>query len=62
MTPENLSRSLAGLAKHGVSIKGRIMIITDLEALRRWAKGEISTNGSAAGNSDNEPANNGGRF
>jgi len=36
MTPENLSRSLAGFAKHGIAIKGRVMFISDPGALRKW--------------------------
>ena len=46
MTPENLSRNLSSLEKHGVSIKGRVMVITDPAALRRLAKGEFSMDGS----------------
>jgi CRP/FNR family transcriptional activator FtrB len=38
MTPESLSRKFAGLAAHGVASSGREMIITDRQALRRWAK------------------------
>jgi CRP/FNR family transcriptional activator FtrB len=37
MTPENLSRSFAGLAPHGVASEGRVVVITDREALRRIA-------------------------
>jgi CRP/FNR family transcriptional activator FtrB len=38
MTPENLSRSLANLAAHGVTGSGREIVITDREALQSWAK------------------------
>ncbi len=38
MTPENLSRSLTVLAQHGVEGQGREVIISNPEALRRWAK------------------------
>jgi CRP/FNR family transcriptional activator FtrB len=38
MTPENLSRSLAGLAAHGVAGSGREILIGDRDALQRWAK------------------------
>jgi CRP/FNR family transcriptional activator FtrB len=38
MTPENLSRSLAALADHGVSSTGREIVITDQAALKRRAK------------------------
>jgi CRP/FNR family transcriptional activator FtrB len=38
MTPENLSRSLANLAVHGVTGSGREIVITDREALQSWAK------------------------
>jgi len=38
MTPENLSRSLTILAKHGVEGHGRELIIDNPDALRRWAK------------------------
>ena len=46
MTPENLSRSLANLAKHCISIKGRMMIVTDSEALRQYARPSSLNNGS----------------
>lgn len=38
MTPENLSRNLAGLLSHGVTGRGREIIISDREALKQWAK------------------------
>ena len=38
MTPENLSRNLAGLSAHGVTGGGREIIISDRDALQRWAK------------------------
>lgn len=38
MTPENLSRNLAGLVAHGVSGSGREIVITDRAALQRRAK------------------------
>jgi CRP/FNR family transcriptional activator FtrB len=38
MTPESLSRKFAGLAAHGVASSGREMVITDRQALQRWAK------------------------
>jgi len=38
MTPENLSRNLAGLSSHGVTGGGREIVISDHEALRSWAK------------------------
>jgi CRP/FNR family transcriptional activator FtrB len=38
MTPENLSRSLANLAAHGVAGSGREIVITDRAALHEWAK------------------------
>ena len=38
MTPENLSRNLASLAEHGISSNGRKIVITDHEALQRWAR------------------------
>jgi len=47
MTPENLSRNLASLAKHCISLKGRVMTITDIEALRQYAKPSPSINGNA---------------
>jgi len=46
MTPENLSRNLASLPKHGVSIKGRVMTIVDAEAVRRWGRREPLIEGS----------------
>jgi len=38
MTPENLSRNLAGLSAHGVTGGGREILISDREALLRFAK------------------------
>ena len=38
MTPENLSRNLALLAKYGVSSSGRAIVIDDSSALQRFAK------------------------
>jgi CRP/FNR family transcriptional regulator, transcriptional activator FtrB len=38
MTPENLSRSIATLASHGVESKGRSVVIKDREKLRRFAR------------------------
>jgi CRP/FNR family transcriptional activator FtrB len=38
MTPENLSRSFAGLTAHGVTGGGREIVISDREALRRRAR------------------------
>lgn len=38
MTPENLSRNLAQLAKHGVHCKGQQFIIEDATALRRFGR------------------------
>jgi CRP/FNR family transcriptional activator FtrB len=41
MTPENLSRNLATLARHGVMTRGREVRIHDREALRRLAKPDV---------------------
>jgi hypothetical protein len=38
MTPENLSRNLALLAKYGVKSAGRDIVIEDSLALERFAK------------------------
>jgi CRP/FNR family transcriptional activator FtrB len=38
MTPENLSRNLAMLAKHGVKTAGRDILIEDSSALERFAR------------------------
>jgi CRP/FNR family transcriptional activator FtrB len=38
MTPENLSRNLALLAKHGVKSAGRDIVIEDAAALTQFAK------------------------
>jgi CRP/FNR family transcriptional activator FtrB len=38
MTPENLSRNLASLGEHGVVSSGREIVITDRDALQRWAR------------------------
>ena len=44
MTPENLSRSLTQLSKHGVRVRGRNVIITDYNALTSLARlGTVST-------------------
>lgn len=41
MTPENLSRSMASLADHGISNRGRDIVITDREALRELARPDV---------------------
>ena len=46
MTPENLSRNLAGLSEHGLVSRGRNIVITDREALARWAKPNPLLDGS----------------
>ncbi len=46
MTPESLSRNLASLAEQGISSSGREIIITDYEALRRWARPDPLVDGS----------------
>jgi len=46
MTPENLSRSLANLSEHGVMGSGREIVVTDREALQRWAKPDPLIDGS----------------
>ena len=46
MTPENLSRNLASLAEHGISSSGREIVISDYEALRRWARPDPLIDGS----------------
>jgi CRP/FNR family transcriptional activator FtrB len=38
MTPENLSRNLALLAKYGVKSSGRDIVIEDPSALEKFAK------------------------
>jgi CRP/FNR family transcriptional regulator, transcriptional activator FtrB len=38
MTPENLSRNLAQLAKHGVVTSGPVIDIADVDSLRKFAK------------------------
>lgn len=38
MTPESLSRKFASLMVQGIAGSGREVVITDREALRRWAK------------------------
>jgi CRP/FNR family transcriptional activator FtrB len=38
MTPESLSRKFASLADHGVTGSGREVMITNRDALRKWAK------------------------
>lgn len=40
MTPENLSRNLAGLVGHGVTSSGRKIVISDYRALQRLAKSD----------------------
>jgi CRP/FNR family transcriptional regulator, transcriptional activator FtrB len=40
MTPENLSRNLAGLLDHGVTGSGRKIVISDYGALQRLAKSD----------------------
>jgi CRP/FNR family transcriptional activator FtrB len=40
MTPENLSRNLAGLVDHGVSGRGRKILISDYDALQRLARSD----------------------
>jgi len=46
MTPENLSRNLATLSEHGVIGGGKEIVVTDREALRRWAKPDPLIDGS----------------
>ena len=38
MTPENLSRALSALSKHGVSVDGSNISITDHDALVKFAR------------------------
>ena len=38
MTPENLSRNLAGLLDHGVTSRGAEILISDRQALEQWAR------------------------
>jgi CRP/FNR family transcriptional regulator, transcriptional activator FtrB len=45
MTPENLSRSLMTLAEHGVSSRGRRIVVADKAALERWAKPNVLIDG-----------------
>jgi len=45
MTPENLSRNLARLARYGVKISGRDIVIEDALALERFAKPNILIDG-----------------
>ncbi len=40
MTPENLSRTLAGLVDHGVTGSGRKIVISDYDALQRLARSD----------------------
>ena len=40
MTPEHLSRNLTHLTQHGVTGNGREIVITDREALQRYAKAD----------------------
>ena len=46
MTPENLSRNLANLSEHGVIGVGKEIVVTDREALKRWAKPDPLIDGS----------------
>lgn len=46
MTPENLSRNLAGLSSYGVTTSGREIVIVDREALLRRAKPDQLIDGS----------------
>ncbi len=46
MTPESLSRNLASLAEQGISSCGREIVISDYEALRRWARPDPPIDGS----------------
>lgn len=46
MTPENLSRSLANLSEHGVLSSGREIVLTDRDALQRWARPDPLIDGS----------------
>ena len=45
MTPENLSRNLTLLAKHGVTSSGRAIVIEDLPALESFAKPNMLIDG-----------------
>jgi CRP/FNR family transcriptional regulator, transcriptional activator FtrB len=45
MTPENLSRSLALLAKYGVTSSGREIVIEDSTALERFARPNVLIDG-----------------
>jgi len=47
MTPENLSRNLAGLAAYGVSGGGREIVVSDRQALQRLAKPNPLIDGAA---------------
>jgi CRP/FNR family transcriptional activator FtrB len=46
MTPENLSRNLAGLVAHGVTRAGREIVISDRAALQRQARPDPLIDGS----------------
>lgn len=45
MTPENLSRNLASLSGHGVSSRGRDIVITDRDALTNLARPDALIDG-----------------
>lgn len=45
MTPENLSRNLASLSKHGVKSSGRGIIIEDAAALAKFARPNVLIDG-----------------
>jgi hypothetical protein len=45
MTPENLSRNLALLAKYGVRSSGRDIVIEDSSALKSFAKPNMLIDG-----------------
>jgi CRP/FNR family transcriptional activator FtrB len=46
MTPENLSRNLADLRDHGISSRGRDIVISDRQAVRALAKPDALIDGS----------------
>ncbi len=41
MTPENLSRAFNSLKPHGVTVNGQMIAITDLDALKAFAKPDL---------------------
>ncbi len=41
ISPETLSRDLARLAQHGVSVEGRVLRVTDTETLRKLVREDI---------------------